>query len=105
MANNNFLGTQFPIIQAPMAGVQDSALAIAVSNGGGLGSLPCAMLTPEKLRAELTLIKSQTRNPFNVNFFCHRQPQANAEREQKWLDILEPYFEEFGHFCSLSAFA
>ena len=61
-----------------------------------MGSLPCAMLTPEKLRAELTLIKSQTRNPFNVNFFCHRQPQANAEREQKWLDILEPYFEEFG---------
>ena len=78
-----------------MAGVQDSALAIAVSNAGGLGSLPCAMLTPEKLRAELTLIKSQTGNPFNVNFFCHRQPQANIEREQKWLNILEPYFEEF----------
>ena len=96
MANNNFLGTQFPIIQAPMAGVQDSALAIAVSNGGGLGSLPCAMLTSEKLRAELTLIKSQTKNPFNVNFFCHRQPQANTEREQKWLNILEPYFKEFG---------
>ena len=96
MVNKNFLGTQFPIIQTPMAGVQDSALAIAVSNSGGLGSLPCAMLTPEKLRAELTLIKSQTGNPFNVNFFCHRQPQANIEREQKWLNILEPYFEEFG---------
>ena len=95
MVNKYFLGTQFPIIQAPMAGVQDSALAIAVSNAGGLGSLPCAMLTPEKLRAELTLIKSQTGNPFNVNFFCHRQPQANIEREQKWLNILEPYFEEF----------
>jgi nitronate monooxygenase len=95
MVNKNFLGTQFPIIQAPMAGVQDSALAIAVSNAGGLGSLPCAMLTPEKLRAELTLIKSQTVNPFNVNFFCHHQPQANIECEQKWLKILQPYFDEF----------
>jgi len=52
-ANNIFLGTKLPIIQAPMAGVQDSALAIAVSNWGGLGSLPCAMLSLEKLRAEL----------------------------------------------------
>ena len=40
------LGIELPIIQAPMAGVQGSALAIAVSNAGGLGSLPCAMLTP-----------------------------------------------------------
>ncbi len=38
------LGIQTPIIQAPMAGVQGSALAIAVAEAGGLGSLPCAML-------------------------------------------------------------
>ena len=33
-----------------MAGSQGSALAIAVSNAGGLGSLPCAMLTPDAMR-------------------------------------------------------
>ncbi|HWK85764.1 MAG TPA: nitronate monooxygenase, partial [Caldimonas sp.] len=36
------LGLEVPIVQAPMAGVQDHALAVAVCNAGGLGSLPCA---------------------------------------------------------------
>ena len=35
----DLLGIELPVIQAPMAGVQDSALAIAVSNAGGLGSV------------------------------------------------------------------
>ena len=65
------LGIELPIIQAPMAGVQGSALAIAVSNAGGLGSLPCAMLAPDAIRNELAAIKAQTTKPVNVNFFCH----------------------------------
>lgn len=47
------LGTELPIVQRPMAGVQGSALAITVPNSGGLGSLPCAMLTTDTLRREL----------------------------------------------------
>jgi nitronate monooxygenase len=54
------LGTELPIIQAPMAGVQGSALAIAVSNAGGLGSLPCAMLGIDALRSELSALKAGT---------------------------------------------
>ena len=50
---SQWLGLALPIVQAPMAGVQDSALAVAVSNAGGLGSLPCAMLGADALRAEL----------------------------------------------------
>ena len=83
------------MIQAPMAGVQDSALAIAVSSAGGLGSLPCSMLSHDLLHAELTLIRSKTSRPINVNFFCHTAPRFNAEREQKWRFILQPYFEEY----------
>src|SRR5829696_693907 len=60
------LGVELPISQAPMAGVQGSALAITVSNAGGLGSLPCAMLTPDAIRKELTAITSATSNPYNV---------------------------------------
>ena len=90
------LGTELPIIQAPMAGVQGSALAIAVSNAGGLGSLPCAMLTPEVLRQELTAIRAQTTRPFNVNFFCHQPPQPDAAREQAWRATLGPYYAEYG---------
>jgi len=79
-----------------MAGVQDSALTIAVSNAGGLGSLPCAILRPDALREELKSIKSQTSKPFNLNFFCHTAPEPDLEREAKWRKILQPYFKEYG---------
>ncbi|MBL4584514.1 MAG: nitronate monooxygenase [Pseudomonadales bacterium] len=95
MSDQSFLGVDLPIIQAPMAGVQDSELAIAVSSAGGLGSLPCSMLSPDALHAELTLIKSKTSQPINVNFFCHTTPKFDAEREQKWRLLLQPYFEEY----------
>lgn len=92
----DLLGIELPIIQAPMAGVQGSELAIAVSQSGGLGSLPCAMLTPDMMRAELAAITAQTNRPFNVNFFCHTPPQPNAEREATWRKALQPYFSEYG---------
>jgi len=90
------LGTELPIIQAPMAGVQVSALAIAVSNAGGLGSLPCAMLTPEAMRKELEALRAGTRKPFNVNFFCHTPPPPSAEREAAWRALLAPFYAEYG---------
>lgn len=88
--------TELPIIQAPMAGVQASALAIAVSNAGGLGSLPCALLSPDAMRKELAAIKAQTDKPFNVNFFAHKQPTPDAEREARWRAVLTPYYKEYG---------
>lgn len=87
---------ELPIIQAPMAGVQGSALAVAVSNAGGLGSLPCAMLSHAALRAELRAIRAQTDKPFNVNFFCHAVPRRDALREAAWRAELAPYYAEFG---------
>jgi nitronate monooxygenase len=96
MSERNFFGCELPIVQAPMAGVQGSALAIAVCNAGGLGSLPCAMLTADAMRKELTAIAGATRKPYNVNFFCHQQPVPDPEREKKWLDLLAPYFAEYG---------
>jgi nitronate monooxygenase len=90
------LGIDFPIIQAPMAGVQGSALAVAVSNAGGLGSLPCAMLDPAALRQELAAIRAQTDKPFNVNFFCHRHPDPSPMQDAAWRAALLPYFAEYG---------
>jgi nitronate monooxygenase len=92
----HLLGIELPVIQAPMAGVQDSALAIAVSNAGGLGSLPCAMLTAEQMRTEIAAIKAATDRPFNVNFFCHRPPPPDAERDAIWRNALAPYYHELG---------
>ena len=90
------LGIELPIIQAPMAGVQGSALTVAVSNAGGLGSLPCATLTVDALRKELAAITEKTSKPFNVNFFCHSVPVADVEREAAWRRTLARYYEEFG---------
>ena len=95
-ALQTLLGIELPIIQAPMAGVQGSALAIAVSNAGGLGSLPCALLSNAALRDELATIKAQTTRPFNVNFFCHTPPLPDPAREAAWRAALAPYYRELG---------
>ena len=96
MTLQQLLGIELPIIQAPMAGVQGSALALAVSNAGGLGSLPCAMLSLDAVRSELAVMKAQTNKPFNVNFFCHTQPAPDPEREASWRSTLSSYYQEFG---------
>jgi nitronate monooxygenase len=93
---NRLFGLELPVIQAPMAGAQGSALAIAVSNAGGLGSLPCAMLTPDAMRAELKALTAATSNPYNVNFFCHQQPEPDPARESEWRKLLAPYYAELG---------
>lgn len=90
------LGLELPIIQAPMAGSQGSALAIAVSTAGGLGSLPCATLGHGAIGDAITTIKAATDRPFNVNFFCHAEPAPDPEREAKWRAALAPYYREFG---------
>src|SRR6187549_1967363 len=96
MTLQELLGIALPIIQAPMAGVQGSALTVAVCNAGGLGSLPCAMLGLDAMRKELEVIRAQTTQPFNVNFFCHVPPIPSAEREAAWRKLLAPYFTELG---------
>jgi nitronate monooxygenase len=96
MTLQELLGIELPIILAPMAGVQGSALAIAVSNAGGLGSLPCAMLSTDAMHSELTQLRAGTERPFNVNFFCHSEPVPNPEREATWKQTLLPFFREFG---------
>lgn len=92
----DLLGIQLPIIQAPMAGANGSAMAIAVSEAGGLGSLPCAMLDAAKARAEIGIIRQRTDRPINVNFFCHAPPAPDAQREAAWRAGLKAYYIELG---------
>jgi nitronate monooxygenase len=88
------LGLELPIIQAPMAGVQGSALALAVCKAGALGSLPCAMLGLEALHQELSVLRAQTKRPYNVNFFCHTPPQPDEDKDRLWRQTLSPFFAE-----------
>jgi nitronate monooxygenase len=90
------LGLELPVIQAPLAGVQDSRLALAVCAAGGLGSLPAAMLSLDLLRNELAALKAGTDKPWNVNFFAHTPPLPDPVREAAWRQALAPYYREFG---------
>ncbi len=92
----DLLGIELPIIQAPMAGANGSAMAIAVSEAGGLGSLPCAMLDADKVRAEIGVIRQQTAKPLNVNFFCHQPAAPDSERAAAWKASLGPFYRELG---------
>ncbi len=88
---------RYPLIQAPLAGVQLSPLTIAACRAGILGSLPAAMLSPEQLQDELTAICAAVGSlPYNVNFFAHSTPVVSATQQAEWLALLQPYFEAFG---------
>jgi nitronate monooxygenase len=92
----DLFGIELPIIQAPMAGPVLSSMVISVSEAGGLGSLPCALLSLDQIRIELTAIRQATSRPINLNFFCHRPPVPNAAREMAWRQKLERYYIELG---------
>ena len=87
---------ELPVIQAPMAGAQGSAMAIAVSNAGGLGSLPCALLPPDAMRKELAAITAAGSKPYNLNFFVGQEADFDAAREERWRRTLSPYYKELG---------
>ncbi len=101
----DLIGIDLPIIQAPLAGANGSAMVIAVSEAGGLGSLPCAMLDAAKARAEIAAIRQHTTKPLNVNFFCHTPPQPDPDRDAAWKERLAGYYTELGLDTSASASA
>ncbi|CAK15101.1 NAD(P)H-dependent flavin oxidoreductase [Pseudomonas entomophila] len=92
----DLLGIEVPILQAPMAGASGAAMAIAVGNAGGLGALPCAMLTLEQVRGEIEAFRAACQGPLNLNFFCHQPPAPDPERDARWKQALKPYYQELG---------
>ena len=88
--------TEFPIVLAPMAGAMDAELVIAAAQGGALGSLPCALLSAEKVREQVNIIRQRVSAPVNMNFFCHKAVDADPRREATWRQRLTPYYQEHG---------
>jgi nitronate monooxygenase len=94
--NRDFLdlvGSTLPIVQAPMAGAGDQRLCVAAIEGGALGSLPCALLSPDQVRSQVADVRRQAAGPLNLNFFCHKMP-GDAD-ESAWRILLQPYYEEY----------
>ncbi|MGF7134027.1 nitronate monooxygenase [Paraburkholderia sp. EB58] len=90
------LGIEKPIIQAPMAGVSTPALAAAVSNAGGLGSLGVGAMNAAGARKVIEQTRALTSKPFNINVFTHSPATADPDVERQWLNWLAPTFEQYG---------
>ena len=92
----DLLSIQLPIVQAPMAGAMDWELAVAVAEAGGLGSLPCGMISAPQIREQMGKVRARTAKPVALNFFCHAAPELNNAREAAWRTRLAPYYRELG---------
>lgn len=68
----------YPFVQAPMLGITTPQMVAAISNNGGLGSLPVGGLSPEKTLALIRQTKALTDKPFAVNLFAHPIPEFDA---------------------------
>ena len=90
----DLIGTDVPIVQAPMAAAAGVELCVGAMKGGALGSLPCALLTPDQLRVQFEQVRSRATGPLNLNFFCHQMPQGADNNA--WRALLRPYYDEFG---------
>ncbi|MEJ2408221.1 MAG: nitronate monooxygenase [Novosphingobium sp.] len=89
------LGLSVPLIQAPMAGTSTPALAAAVSNAGGLGSIAVGTLSPDAARRDIAAVRAATGRAFNVNLFAHAPCTSDPACEAAWLDALRPAFAQF----------
>jgi nitronate monooxygenase len=90
------LDIQYPIIQAPMAGTDTPALAAAVSNAGGLGSLAVGAANAEGARKMIAAFRALSARSLNVNVFCHQPARLDARVESAWIERLRPEFARFG---------
>jgi len=92
----DLLKLEIPIIQAPMAGSDSVGLARSVSSTGALGSLACALLSPDEVREAMRGLRHEMRRPFNLNFFCHTMEAPDNATTQKWRQFLRPHYERMG---------
>jgi nitronate monooxygenase len=91
----DLLGIEHPIIQAPMAGSDTPALAAAVANAGGLGSIGCAVMSPEQFSAVYAETRVATNRALNMNFFAHAVPGDDEQKAARARALLTPFFMEF----------
>lgn len=90
------LGMTKPLILAPMAGAGGIDLALGVAKAGGLASIPCAMLGPDAIRAQVKAFRTASDQPFNLNFFCHTHQPVKEDEQQRWCSTLAPYYQQAG---------
>lgn len=92
----SLLGTEHPVIQAPMAGgATTPELVAAASNGGGLGSTGAAYLKPEDIVKHSRRVRELTDKPFAINLFAPLPPPGEPDAS-RMLAVLARYHQELG---------
>lgn len=90
----------YPIVQAPMAGVTNPRLAAEVLKAGALPSLGCGAMSAEALDksiSEFMALSGTDKTPLvNINFFAHQEEEVDTVANTKWLQELAPLFDGFG---------
>jgi nitronate monooxygenase len=92
----DLLKIEIPIVQAPMAGSDSVALARSVSSTGALGSLACALLSPDAVREAIHGLRHEMARPFNLNFFCHAMEAPDPAAAERWKKFLRPHYQRWG---------
>jgi nitronate monooxygenase len=90
------LAIDAPIIQAPMAGVSTPEMAAAVANAGALGSLGVGATNAAGARQMIAAFRARSTRSLQVNVFCHTPARADAAREARWIERLQPEFARLG---------
>ncbi|PZQ56039.1 MAG: nitronate monooxygenase [Phenylobacterium zucineum] len=89
-------GLEIPILQAPMVGASDGALAIAVSAAGGMGSLAAGALAPEDIGPAVTAVREATAAPFGVNLLMAPKAEPDAATLDEAIERLAPWYRDLG---------
>ena len=92
----DLLAIRVPIIQAPMAGISSPAMAAAVSESGGLGSLGVGAMNAAKAREAIQQFRALSAGSLNINVFTHRPAHADASKQAAWVERLRPQFDRYG---------
>src|SRR3954466_6616827 len=92
----DLLNLEIPIIQAPMAGADSVALARSVSGTGALGSLACALLSPDGVRKATHAQREGMDRPFNPHFLCPSMTVPDNVANEKWKSFLSSHYERLG---------
>jgi nitronate monooxygenase len=83
------LGIQYPFVLAPMLGVTSPEMVAAISNAGGLGSLPLGGVAAEVARKLIGQTKALTDKPFAVNLFTYKIPPIAYETAETMASFLK----------------
>jgi nitronate monooxygenase len=90
-------GLEIPIIQAPMVGASDGALAIAVSRAGGLGTLAAGTLAPADIASAVESLRAAVGTaPFGVNLLMAPKASPDVAVVEAALERLRPWYATLG---------